>query len=233
VLREGIMAVWDDVITERDRQVYEQIGRGGRIGFGERPALVIIDANYNWVGDRREPILESIKRYPASCGEEAWDAVHQIASLLSLAWEKGVLVVYSTSDRHIPGARGKDEPSKFLRGGELVRTHRGDDIVDEIAPQEGDIIIYKSKPSIFFGTPLMSILNARRVDTLLVGGGVTSGCVRASVVDAFSYNFRVSVIEECTFDRGQTTHKINLFDMNAKYADVVSVAQVGEYLSAL
>ncbi|MFQ5827011.1 MAG: isochorismatase family protein [Dehalococcoidia bacterium] len=227
------MAVWDDVITERDHQVYETIGRGGRMGFGEKPALVIIDVNYNWVGDRREPVLESIKRYPASCGEEAWDAVYSIASLLSLAREKGVPVIYSTGDRRLAGAGRRGGPSKFLRGGELVQTHRGDDIVDEIAPQEGDIVIYKAKPSIFFGTPLVSILNARRVDTLLVGGGTTSGCVRASVVDAFSYNFRVSVIEECTFDRGQTTHKINLFDMNAKYADVISAAQVGEYLSAL
>ncbi len=227
------MAVWDDIITQRDRQVYEAIGRGGRVGFGERPALVVIDVNYNWAGDRPEPVLESIKRYPASCGEEAWSAIGHFAPLIALAREKGVPVIYSTSDRHSAGALRKEAPSKFLRGGDLAGTRRGNDIVDEIAPRESEIVIYKAKPSVFFGTPLMSILNAQRVDTLLVGGGTTSGCVRASVVDAFSYNFRVSVIEECTFDRGQSAHKINLFDMNAKYADVLSVGQVREYMSAL
>lgn len=227
------MAIWDDVITERDRRVYEQIGRGERIGFGNKPALILVDVNYNWVGDHPEPILESIKLYPASCGQEGWEAVYQMASLLPLARDKRVPVIYSTSDRRLAGVGGRGGPSKFLRSGELLHTHRGDDIVNEIAPQEGDIVIYKAKPSIFFGTPLVSILNAHHVDTLLVGGGTTSGCVRASVVDGYSYNFKVSVIHECTFDRGQTTHKINLFDMNAKYADVVSIDQVREYLSTL
>ncbi len=227
------MEIWDDVITERDRQVYEIIGRGTRLGFGEKPALVIIDVIYNWAGDRPEPILRSIKRFPASCGNEAWEAIKHIALLLLLAREKHIPIIYSTGNRRLAGSGTPNDPTKFLRGGELSETRRGDDIVDEIAPQEGDIIIYKAKPSIFFGTPLVSLLNTRHIDTLLVCGGTTSGCVRASVTDASSYNYRVSVVHEGTFDRGQTTHKINLFDMNAKYADVVSVAEVIKYLEAL
>jgi len=227
------MEIWDDVITERDRQVYEIIGRGARLGFGEKPALLIIDVIYNWAGDRPEPILKSIKRFPASCGEEAWEAIHHIASLLPLAREKHIPIIYSTGNRRLAGSGTPNDPTKFLRGSELSETRRGDDIVDEITPQEGDIIIYKAKPSIFFGTPLVSLLNTRHVDTLLVCGGTTSGCVRASVTDASSYNYKVSVIRECTFDRGQTTHKINLFDMNAKYADVVSIVEVRKYLKAL
>ena len=148
------MEIWDDVITERDRQVYEIIGRGARLGFGGKPALVIIDVIYNWAGDRPEPILESIKRFPASCGQEAWDAIHHIASLLPLAREKHIPVIYSTGNRRLAGSGTPNDPTKFLRGGELSETRRGDDIVDEIAPQESDIIIYKAKPSIFFGTPL-------------------------------------------------------------------------------
>ena len=96
-----------------------------------------------------------------------------------------------------------------------------------------DIVIYKSRPSIFFGTPLLTMLAALKVDTLLVCGGTTSGCVRASVIEAHTNNFRVAVIEEGTFDRGQISHKINLFDMNAKYADVVSVSEVKDYIMRL
>ena len=227
------MEIWDDVITERDRQVYAIIGRGARMGFGEKPALLIIDVIYNWAGERPEPILESIKKFPASCGQEAWDAIYHIASLLPLAREKHIPIIYSTGNRRLAGSGNPNDPTKFLRGGELISTRRGDDIVDEIAPQEDDIVIYKAKPSVFFGTPLVSLLNTRHIDTLLVCGGTTSGCVRASVTDASSYNYRVSVIQECTFDRGQTSHKINLFDMNAKYADVVPIKEVRKYLKAL
>jgi nicotinamidase-related amidase len=100
----------------------------------------------------------------------------------------------------------------------------GNDFPELITPQPSDIVIQKDKPSAFFGTPLLSYLIALGVDGLLVCGTTTSGCVRASVLDAFSYNIPLAVVEECTFDRGEVSHKINLFDMQAKYADVVSLA---------
>lgn len=229
------MALWDDVITEKDRQVYFGSGmRGRKGGFGKRPALVVIDANYNWVGDNpEEDILDSIKRYPFSCGKEAWEAVRYTASLIKDFRAKKLPIIYSTSDpsRQMP-ARGR-WPRRSARHSELYTTTRGNEIVDEIAPQEGDTVIYKMKPSIFFGTPMMMICNSLELDTLFFGGGTTSGCVRASVVDAFSYNFYVGVIEECCFDRGQVSHKINLFDMNAKYADVVTASEVKKYLKTL
>jgi maleamate amidohydrolase len=80
---------------------------------------------------------------------------------------------------------------------------------------------------------LMSMLNEVHADSVLIAGTTTSGCVRASVIDAFSYNLKVSVIEECVFDRGQASHKINLFDMAMKYADVVSLNETIEYVSGL
>lgn len=230
------MAIWDDVISERDKRVYAAGGFGAaKMGFGDKPALVIIDVNYNFVGDKPEPILESIKRYPMSCGEEGWAAVHQIASLLPLARAKRIPIIYSNSDPKRLQVKAGLKPwlPKQTRTEELAHIKGGLDIVKEIAPAEEDIIIYKWKASIFLGTPLLGLLNAMRVDTLLCCGCVTSGCVRASVVDASSYNFKVSVIEECTFDRFQISHKINLFDLNAKYADVVSLAEVKEYLSKL
>ncbi len=110
---------------------------------------------------------------------------------------------------------------------------RGYDFVAEIAPQAGDLLLPKKHPSAFFGTPLLSHLIDLGVDTLFVTGCSTSGCVRASVVDAFSYNFRVVVPQDCVFDRSPTSHAVNLFDMNAKYADVVPVAEGLAMLAAL
>jgi nicotinamidase-related amidase len=109
----------------------------------------------------------------------------------------------------------------------------GSDIVKEIAPEPRDVLLRKSKPSAFFGTGLLHYLLELKVDTLLVTGTTTSGCVRATVIDAFSHNFNVAVVEECTFDRGEASHAINLFDMNAKYADVVSLQTTIDYLAGL
>ena len=95
------------------------------------------------------------------------------------------------------------------------------------------MVIYKHAPSAFFCTPLITYLTQLKIDTLLTCGGSTSGCVRASVVDAASNRIKVSLIEECTFDRGQASHAINLFDMNAKYADIVNLEDVEKYLATL
>ena len=110
---------------------------------------------------------------------------------------------------------------------------KGNEIVTEIAPQQGDIVVRKQKPSAFFGTPLISMLNEVHADSVLVTGTTTSGCVRASVIDAFSYNLKVSVVEECVFDRGQSSHKINLFDMAMKYADVIPLKDAVDYVRGL
>ena len=226
------MAIWDDVITERDRLVYKASGYGeGRIGLGQKPALVIIDITYNFAGDKPEPILESIKRFPYSCGEVSWEAIRQVVSLLALVREKGIPVVYS-----VPSIEPKPDgwlPIKSSRAGEIGTAPENNEMVSEIAPRGKDIVIYKTRPSIFYGTPLLGMLHGLGVDTLLVCGTTTSGCVRASVIEAFSNNFRVAVIEECTFDRGEVSHKVNLFDMNAKYADVLSISEVRDYINNL
>lgn len=229
------MAIWDDVLTERDKQVFAAAGYGKRQGFGSRPAVIVVDVNYNFVGDVPEPILESIKKYRNSCGEEGWQGVYQIRRLLDVSRAKGVPIFYSTAPSQRTALTAGRWHGKNSRGDEDFqhRTQEGNEIVREIAPHGGDIVILKDKPSVFFGTPLMSYLNELQVDTLLVTGTTTSGCVRATVVDAFSYNFKVVIVEECVFDRGQTSHKVNLFDMQAKYADVVPLAAALSYLDEL
>ena len=106
------------------------------------------------------------------------------------------------------------------------RRHGRYDIIPEVAPIVGEVVLRKTAPSAFNGTPLLAHLNYLGVDTLIVGGESTSGCVRASVVDGCSYRFRMIVVEECVFDRHQAAHAMNLFDMHQKYADVVPLSAV-------
>ena len=229
------MAIWDDTLTERDKEVFAKSGYGKRAGFGQRPAVLVIDMNYNFVGDRPEPILQSVERFRNSCGEEGWEGVYRIRELLEGARKKHMPIFYTTAQEKKSSVIVGRWQGKNRRAREDLREEwsKTNEIVQEIAPQEGDVVVRKQKPSAFFGTPLMSMLNEMHADSILVTGCTTSGCVRASVIDAFSYNFRISIIEECVFDRGQASHKINLFDMNAKYADVISLRETLEYMNCL
>ncbi|MEK9685341.1 MAG: isochorismatase family protein [Rhodospirillaceae bacterium] len=235
-------ACWDDFLTERDKQVFSQGGFGAIAGMGKRPALLIIDVSYNFCGDKREPILESIKRFHNSCGEDAWNSLPHIKSLRDKCHDKGIPVIYTTG---IVRDDGWDKGSwawKSSRTNEDVNNgapnerdsnRDGNDIMDEIAPGPRDIVIRKLKPSAFFGTPLMAFLNDLGADSLIVTGTTTSGCVRASVLDAFSNNLRCTIVEEACFDRSQASHAVNLCDMHAKYADVVSINEVLPRLEAI
>jgi maleamate amidohydrolase len=227
--------VWDRFLTDRDRQVFAAAGYGQPAGFRDRPALVVVDINYNFVGDHPEPILDSIRRFRNSCGAEGWAAMERLQPVLAAARRKGIPVIYSTGD---DGHELLDRASwgaKNRRVGQAPAgtTVAGNAIPDPIAPLPHEIVLPKKKPSVFVGTPLLQYLVANDVNQLLVCGTTTSGCVRATVVDAFSFNYRVAVIEDCTFDRGEASHAINLFDMQQKYADVVSAAEVVAYLEGL
>jgi nicotinamidase-related amidase len=229
------MAIWNDVIPAEDRRIYEIGGWGRRMGFGMNPAVLVVDVNYDFVGDEPKPILESIERWRYSCGDVGWQGVHAIAKLLAAARAKGARVFYTTVDHRADAFDYGRDRDKNFRTGEAtsVTGGKGPEIPAEIAPAQADIVISKKKASAFFGTPLASYLIDLGVDTLLVTGVSTSGCVRASVVDGHAYNFRVCIVEEGTFDRSSIAHKVNLFDMHMKYADVVTLADTLRYLEAL
>ena len=232
--------IWNEFLTERDKQVFEKSGFGAEAGFGEKPALLVIDVSYNFCGDKREPILESIKNFHNSCGEGAWDALPHIRKLIDKCHEKGIPVIYTTGTVREDGWDAGGWAWKNSRTDEDVTAPKttgfnrdGNEIMDEIAPSPQDIVIYKHKPSAFSGTPLSGFLNDLGADSLLVTGTTTSGCVRASVIDAFSNNYRVAVVEEGCFDRSQASHAINLCDMHAKYADVVTTEDALSYVDGL
>ncbi|MCC7106608.1 MAG: isochorismatase family protein [Chloroflexi bacterium] len=226
--------VWDDVVTERDKQVYALGGFASKGGLGDRPAVIVIDVMYHSVGDKPEPILDSVKKYPASCGDEGWQAVYRIRELLERARAAGVPVIYvkGTDKTAADFGRYADKmPGLTVRGS--VGTHDSRDIVEEIAPMPGDPIVRKPKSSAFFRTNLPELLEELGVDTLLIAGCTTSGCVRLTAADAFQHDIKTAVIEECVYDRGQASHAVNLWDMNAKYADVISLEDVTAYLARI
>ncbi len=227
-------ADWERVLTDRDRAVFAGAGYGQRVGFGSRPALLVIDVNYAFVGERA-PVLESMRTWPQSTGDEAWAVVDRLVGMLRRARAAGVPVVYTTNLGGPVGSAARSRRRLPKRREELPpeRVEQGRRIVDEIAPERQDIVIEKPHASALAETPLLSILNGLGVDTVLITGGTTSGCVRATAVDASAANFHVAVVEECTFDRGEVSRLVSLFDLDAKYADVVALREVEDYLAAL
>jgi maleamate amidohydrolase len=200
----------------------------------------VIDVNYNFVGDKPEPIEESIKSWRNSCGEEGWIGVGHIAALLDGARARGLPVIYSTGNPPRPdgfdSGRWSDKNSRRvedLANSSAEKRTKGNAIAAPIAPRPEDIVIEKNKPSVFFGTLLTSYLTDLQADSIIACGTTTSGCVRATVLDGFSFNYRMSVVEECTFDRGQASHALSLFDMHQKYADVVSLAETLAFIESL
>ncbi|MEC1521274.1 isochorismatase family protein [Neobacillus niacini] len=226
--------IWEKYLDERDSKIYSSAGLGSMYGLGKKPALLIIDVQYGFTGDGPEEIEEAIKTYPTSCGTASWGAIPYIRRVLETCRKKGLPVIYTI----IEGSKSSDNDRVAIKGQIfdhplLLEGEKGTKVVEELSPVNGEVILSKKKPSAFFGTPLVSLLTAQRVDSVIVTGCTTSGCVRATVVDAFSNNYKVVVPEECVFDRGITTHAINLFDIQQKYGDVIPVEQVISYLEAL
>ena len=218
------MAAWDQVITDDEKKRYKEAGFGGHGSIGKRPALLIIDVQYRTIGTTPKPYWEAIKEYPTSCGDVGWNAVENIKRLVSLFRDRGFPILY-------PHFAPKNLATDGGRLAEKIPSimgidSKGYEFVEEIAPISGDILLPKKHPSAFFGTPLVSHLIDLNVDTLVVTGCTTSGCIRSSVTDAFAYNFKVLVPDDAVYDRSPTSHAVNLWDMNAKYADVHTSSEI-------
>ena len=229
--------IWDRFLTARDKQVFAASGYGARQGFGKRPALLVIDVSYAFVGEKPEPILDAIKTWRTACGEVGWQSVAVIKKLRAACHAKGVPVIYTTGHKRADNWDAGSWAWKSSRNREDVDPARatgvdGTAIVAEIAPGPRDILIFKQKASAFFGTDLASYLVLLGCDSLIVAGTTTSGCVRATVLDAHSLNYRVTVVEDACFDRAEASHAINLCDMHAKYADVLPSSEVLPFLES-
>jgi maleamate amidohydrolase len=227
--------VWDRFLTEQDKAA-AAMGKPRTKGYGSRPALLFIDLYRSVFGDEPQPLLEALKTWPSSCGLAAWEAIPHLQQLLAAARAADIPVIHTTGLE--TNITQWSRAQRAVYGGEegdaaAERHARRSQIIDEVAPIPGELVIRKSSPSAFWGTPLIGHLIDRGIDTIIVGGESTSGCVRASVVDGCTNRFRMIVAEECVFDRHETTHAVELFTMNQKYADVRPLRDVLNYLDQL
>lgn len=214
-----------DVIPEADRKIIEEKYRHNtpkEVVLGEHPALLVVDMTYGFVDDR----------FPTGYSKTGEPCLRNIRKLIDASKSRGLQVIY-TRDMSDP-----EEVYRIHRGAWNFKSRPTNEEVREeyntihrmIEPKSEDIVIQKSKPSAFFGTPLVAMLNYLGVDSIILTGMVTSGCVRASALDAFSYNYRVTVPIECVADRSQISHEVTLFDLDAKYANVISLEKTLQLL---
>jgi nicotinamidase-related amidase len=222
--------IWQDFLSSADRDRLERAGQAGSVVIGNCPALIVIDVCWSFTGDDpHADILDSIQRWPNSCGAESWQAVERISELLEAARGNDLTVAYS---RGLARADGWDSGSwawKNARTSEWLAcdaaSAKGGDIVTDIAPADEEAVYHKRKPSAFFGTSLATDLRRRGCDSVCLVGTTTSGCVRATAVDAFSYGFNVTAIADGCFDRGQASHAVALFDIAIRYGSVVNTTE--------
>jgi nicotinamidase-related amidase len=215
--------IWEDLLSEQDRQVITKAGydeKGASSwesrGLGENPLILVIDMQRLVVGED-EPILDAIDDYRTAMGEIAWDAIEHIQPFLAFARERGLPVAYT---RVVPSSY--EDPD-----------HEDLDIVDPVAPEGGETVIDKSYASAFYGTDLLSRLVRGGYDSVIIVGNSTSGCVRATAIDAQQNGFDVILPQECLFDRIEASHKVALLDLWMKYAEVMERDEVEAYVEEI
>jgi nicotinamidase-related amidase len=219
---------WKDIVPPDVLGIYGHYERNTFVG--PAPALIAIDLYELAYQGGARPVAEVAKTFPSSCGENAFAAIEPTRRLFAAARAAGLPVFYSTMD-----TRGDSLPTA------VTATKRRKIQVDpalyairsDFKPQPGDVVITKQRASAFFGTPLTAHLTQLGVRSVIICGESTSGCVRASAVDAYSHGLHVTLVEECCFDRSLLSHKVNLFDLHHKYADVMKVDEVVAHLDTM
>lgn len=224
-------APWQHYLGEQDLAVIARGKFGRRMGFGQRPAVVVIDAQRYMVGEAGDDAS-----WPSSCGEAGRLAVAAIADVVAAAHAARVPCFFTRFEIEPDGS----DIGVYRRKRDLLQNDHwclagsvGAELVPQLEPAASDIVFVKKKPSGFHGTPLLGYLIDRGIDTVIVTGGATSNCIRATVFDAASYNFRAIVPQEAVFDRIPISHAISLFDMDRQFADVVLVEETLRYLGGL
>ncbi|GLR46359.1 isochorismatase family protein [Sphingomonas astaxanthinifaciens] len=205
------------------QQDYAASGFGGSLPWGRRPALLLVDwaAGYFTDGSPLRAPVESCRDVARSLAEQAR--------------RQGIPLVFTRVEYPLDK---EAEPARLFRRkiAGLACWEAGNplgEFTPDLAPQDGDIVVTKQFPSAFFGTDLAEQLRARGIDTILVTGLTTSGCVRASALDALCHGFAPLVVRDACGDREAAIHEANLFDLQAKYADVITAAQAKDYLASL
>jgi maleamate amidohydrolase len=212
----------DTLERERDAEFFRERGFGLRIGFGKKPALLVVD------------VVKAFTDPQRMLGTELGSQIAAINQLLDAAHDKALPVIFSTVAYEDSNCKDAGVWALKQKGvATLMADSDGPELDLRLHCKNGDAILHKKYASCFFGTDLVPRLLAFQVDTLIITGCTTSGCVRATAVDSCQTGFRPMVVREAVGDRSQLAHDQSLFDLDAKYADVVSVDETVAYLRAL
>jgi nicotinamidase-related amidase len=223
---------WQEPFAGDEGVGYETIYHRGRQPRGARPALLVVDVTMAFCGAPGLTLVDAVKQFPTACGPAAWQAMPHIRALIDAARAAGATIVYTTPTPGAERAFGGTVKGEQGPKGSPVSLPGANDIPAEIRPSEADLVLAKPKASAFFATPLLAHLHRHQVDSLIVCGATTSGCVRATVVDGFSWGYPVVVPEECVFDRAALSNSVSLFEMDAKYADVLTLTETTAWLAS-
>ena len=202
-----------------DQEMYAQRGFGNKVGFGERPALLIIDFIKGFT-DTNCPLGSNLDKELAATKQllDEFRSQNLPVHFTTTVYDEA-MVSAGVFVKKVPSLAHLKSGSNWV------------EIDDRLAPVSGEVVWTKQYASAFFGTALASALTAQKIDTLIVTGCTTSGCVRASAVDSCQHGFLTNVVKDCVGDRSASAHEANLFDLNAKYADVVSLVDAINYLN--
>jgi len=203
---------------EEAQRIYEQARLGESVSLGQNPAVLVVDFSCGFTD--------------AACtlGADMTTEVEATKQLLDAARARGLPVIFTTIGYESSLKDGGLWLQKVPSLAELQLGGHWVEIDPRLEPQEGEPVIVKKGASAFFGTNLASILVSQRIDSVVMCGATTSGCVRATAIDLLQYGFPTIVPRECVGDRAQAPHEANLFDINAKYADVVSLEEAIDYV---
>ena len=206
---------------EQAREIYAAARLGQSVTLGSRPTVLVVDVRCGFTDPE------------CSLGSDMTDAVEATKRLLGAARAKGIPVIFTTIGYEPSLKDGGLWLQKVPSLGDLQIGGRWVEIDPRLEPREDETIVLKKGASAFFGTNLASILISQGVDSVILCGATTSGCIRASAIDLLQYGYPTLVPRECVADRAQAPHEANLFDIQAKYADVVSLDEVLEYVAGV
>lgn len=217
---------WDNLIPKNVQSTYKHYESIPQCGLN--PALICIDLyNISYYGGNVSPYMLT-DEYPSSCGRYAVQAIDPTKQLIAHCRQKGMQIIYFTRD-WIQYNQGINSTQRRRQ----LATQYDYEIKSDFQPQKHDKIFYKTRASIFFNTGLLEYLQSTGIDSLVYAGVSTSGCVRASTVDAFNHDFRPILIEECVFDANPISHAISLWDIHHKYGHVCNLETYTQYLNPL
>ena len=220
---------WKDIVPANVLELYKHYRRD--VFVGPKLALLAIDLYEMAYQGGPKPVDEVSKEFPSSCGINAWNAIEPTVRLFAAARAAAIPIFYTTGD-----TRASSRPAAIKATNRRMGSAKQDHLYEirpEFAPQPGDVVITKQRASGFFGTALTAQLTQLGIQSLIIIGESTSGCVRASTVDGYSHGYHMTMVEECCFDRSDLSHKINLFDLHHKYADVMKIDQVVAHLNGM